>query len=325
MPRRGNSQVTFVEPSEGGRPQVDVLMATFNGRRWIAPQVDSILDQRGVDVQLTVSDDGSSDGTIQYLRARSEQDSRIVILPPRQGPRSVTANFLHLFTEHAATDGVFVAFSDQDDVWEPDKLQRQTELLAETGADAVSSNVVSFGPGRDARLIVKNEPQQRWDYLFEAAGPGSTYVFTPAMHARLVVALHSVDTASVGVHDWLLYALVRALGGTWVIDDTPLVAYRQHGDNVQGEHRGALAFLQRLTALRSGFYREQFIVTADFVRAVGAGAHDANWRHDLDALISDLRSTNVSARLRIVRRHRQLRRNSAEGWALAVACLLGIW
>lgn len=306
-------------------PRVDVLMATYNGRRWIEPQIDSILDQNGVDVRLIVSDDGSEDGTVEYLGRRARENDRITLLPPHGGPRGVTANFLHLFTAHPITNDVLVALSDQDDVWRADKLRTQIGQLRFTGADAVSSNVESFNEEGRRRLVVKNEPQQRWDFIFEAAGPGSTYLFTSTMHARLVSLLADLDTSQIGVHDWFLYALVRAAGGTWSMSAEPLVAYRQHADNVQGEHHGLAAFRQRLGALRSGFYRDQFVRTAQACRQVGQLYQDATWVADLDALIADLAHRDIGSRLRIARRCRDIRRDRIEGVALAVSCVLGVW
>jgi rhamnosyltransferase len=134
-----------------------------------------------------------------------------------------------------------------------------------------------------------------------------------------------LDIAGFEVHDWLLYALVRASGGKWFIDGSPLVEYRQHGDNVQGEHHGIGAAWHRFLSLRSGFYREQFLLTAQAAKIVGSDVQDQAWRDDLDDLITDLSSTNFGSRLRIARRHRQMRRSFGDGWALAAACLLGIW
>lgn len=306
-------------------PRVIVLMATFNGRRWIDDQVDSVLGQEGVHVTLLVSDDGSTDGTREHLLERARLDSRIRVMGPRGGPPGVTANFLHLFTHCSVPTSQFVALCDQDDVWHRDKLSYQINLMSRTSADAVSSNVTSFDSAGHRNLVVKSLPQQKWDFVFEAAGPGSTYVFTAAMHGRLVEVLSEVDTTSIGVHDWLLYALVRAIGGRWVIDGRPTVDYRQHGGNVQGEHSGLVAFRSRFAKLRSGFYRQQFILVALAARQAGACAHDSAWSSDLDALIAQLRDPGIGGRVAIWHRRREIRRDPKEGFELALACLLGVW
>lgn len=300
-------------------------MATFNGRRWIDEQVDSILDQVGVDVRLVVSDDGSSDGTLEHLLARSSTEPRLKVLPRRAGPPGVTANFLHLFMTVDVASNEYVALSDQDDVWHLDKLDREIKLLLRADADVVSTNVMSFDDKGRRRLIKKSRPQTRWDFVFEAAGPGSTYVFSGEIHARLLTVLREIDLSQVGVHDWFLYALVRAIGGSWLIDVCPTLNYRQHGDNVLGEHSGVAAFRSRLANLRSGFYRRQFLLTARTARTVGGLHHDSAWKRDLDALIADLQDRGVRGRARVARRFREIRRDPREGLELAVACLVGIW
>lgn len=307
------------------RPRVAVLMATFNGRRWIDEQVRSILDQEDVDVRIVISDDGSTDGTVEHLCAWSAEEPRIEVLPSRQGTPGVTANFLHLFTEVTPQVGEYIALSDQDDVWHEDRLARQIELMGASGADVVSSNVIGFDSRGRRWLVDKAQPQRRWDHVFEAAGPGCTYVFSPQARTALVHALSGLDHSRVGVHDWYLYALARALDLTWVIDAHPALDYRQHERNVQGANAGVKAFLNRFTRLTSGFYREQFLLTARAVAEVGANRHDQAWNEDLHKLISQLEGTDLANRCRIARRWRQIRRKPTQGFQLAMACLLGQW
>ena len=138
MPSRGTKpslEVGAVEPIS--RPVVHVAMATFNGRRWIEAQVRSIFRQEDVDVRLVVSDDGSTDGTLEWLQGLAQRDSRVTVLPPRKGESGVGENFLYAFVNASPTSGEYVAFSDQDDLWRPDKLKRQVALINELGVDAV--------------------------------------------------------------------------------------------------------------------------------------------------------------------------------------------
>ena len=306
-------------------------MATYNGAshggRWLREQVESILGQRGVDVRLVVSDDGSTDSTVDLLTRWSASDPRIRVLPRRQGEPGVAGNFLHLFTSHDP-DGSFVAFTDQDDVWHPDKLSSQLELMGSRGADVVSSNVMAFrcdrdGSVRDRHLIRKSGPQRRWDYIFEAAGPGSTYVFSPDAHRRLVGALARLDSTGIDVHDWYLYALARALGATWVIGEEPTLEYRQHDSNVQGANSGSGATRARMEKLRSGFYRRQFILVAQACLSVGS--YDARERRALESLAANLRSTSVWSRFAFALRFARIRRQLTEGIKLAGARVLGVW
>ncbi len=303
-------------------PRVTVLMATFNGRRWIDAQVDSILDQRDVDVRLVISDDGSRDGTREHLVERALADPRIEVLPPRQGLAGVTANFLHLFTHHVP-DGSFVAFSDQDDIWHTDKLMAELVPLLRDNAHVCSSNVLAVKPGGTPRLILKSRPQRKWDHIFEAAGPGSTYVFSPTAHARLCSVLGELNYSEIGVHDWYLYALARAIGLKWHILPEATVDYRQHEGNVQGANAGAAARQARLEKLKNGFYRRQFLLTARAVQQVNTYCEEE--RRDLARLVTLLESDSVRSRLAFFMRWPQIRRNRIEGLELALARLMALW
>lgn len=313
------------------RPRVTVLMATYNGMAeagaWLDEQVDSVLAQVGVDVRLVVSDDASSDGTRSHLEERAASDPRITVLPQRDGQPGVTGNFLHLFTTHVP-DGSYVAFTDQDDVWHTDKLESQLALMDSTGADVVSSNVTSFvslpgGGVGERHLIRKSQPMRDWDFLFEAAGPGSTYVFSPQAHSALVEVINRLDYSRIGVHDWYVYALARAIGLTWVIGEEPTLEYRQHGGNVQGANSGSGARDARMEKLRNGFYRNQFILTARAAQQVGA--FDAPRRIELAQILRELEADSQWARLRFALRYRQIRRDRLEGIKLAAARFLRVW
>ena len=306
-------------------------MATYNGMAeggaWLDAQVDSVLAQAGVEVRLIVSDDASSDGTRAHLEARAAGDPRITVLPQRDGTPGVTGNFLHLFTTHTP-DGSYVAFTDQDDVWHEDKLSSQLSLMQDVGADVVSSNVTSFqslpgGRVGERRLIRKSQPQRTWDFLFEAAGPGSTYVFSPKAHEALARVLRDLDYSHIGVHDWYVYALARAIGLTWAIGEEPTLEYRQHGGNVQGANSGSGARDARMAKLRNGFYRKQFILMSR--TAAQVGTFDERRARQLKAIVRELEGQGLASRLRFALRWTQIRRDRMEGLKLAAARVLGVW
>lgn len=112
-------------------PTVRILMCTHNGATYLPAQLQSFCDQQHGDWSLWVGDDNSTDTTLDILAefAREEAQRDVRILP---GPCAGSArNFLALLGHPELEDG-YVAFSDQDDVWFPDKLTRALELL-ETG------------------------------------------------------------------------------------------------------------------------------------------------------------------------------------------------
>jgi rhamnosyltransferase len=244
---------------------VAVLLATFNGLRWLPEQVDSIFNQTEVNIRLIISDDMSTDGTWNWLQELASRDSRVLLLPQIRKFGSAAANFYRLVIDAELGDCDFVAFSDQDDIWVPDKLFRHIDLSNKTGAEGVSSNVIAFWENNYSVELNKSQPQRKLDYLFESPGPGCTYLMTPWLVNKLRSLL--VDPVSnareVVFHDWLAYAVCRASGRTWYIDDIPSVKYRQHHANEFGANHGATARIARINKLFDNWYRKEIIKILD--------------------------------------------------------------
>lgn len=304
-------------------------MATYEGAQWLRPQVQSVLDQRDVDVSIVISDDGSTDGTLELTQNLAAADDRITVLPPRTGERGVGANFLHALENLDLQPGQYAAFADQDDLWQPRKLIEQIQLLQETGAAATSSNVIAFTTGEKAgrkEVIRKDHSQVKWDHIFEAPSAGSTFVLTFEAWKLVVDYLDRWGVAGIALHDWFVYALVRAADMQWIIDPRPHVAYRQHGGNALGAHKGLKAIRTRLKKLWGGHYREQFQLTAEAVRRVGEETgRDDLWKEDLRGLMDALEDKSLRGRWQIMKRAGQIRRSRKEGLALAALCLAGVW
>ena len=112
---------------------ISVCLATYNGAATLHQQLSSILAQLGPDDEVIVSDDGSTDGTLNVVRAFNSPIVRIV-----QGPRtgSPIQNFEHALQQ---ARGEYVFLSDQDDLWLEGKVQRMVAVL-EAGADCVVSD-----------------------------------------------------------------------------------------------------------------------------------------------------------------------------------------
>jgi rhamnosyltransferase len=242
-------------------PRVAVLMATYNGMEWLQAQLDSILTQENVDVTLYVSDDGSSDGTDEALRKLSQIDSRVVVLPKIASTGSAGRNFYRLIRDVDADAFDYVALADQDDIWHQDKLIRHIHLINRHQVAAVSSNVTAFWPNGTEQLIVKSQPQLTWDFLFESAGPGCSFLMTPWLVARVREQLLKVNSQArqIALHDWLIYAVCRAYGAKWIIDANPSLYYRQHALNVVGANSGMLAKWKRLILFQQGWYRAEVV------------------------------------------------------------------
>ena len=251
-------------------PRIAILLACFEGERWLGEQLKTLLAQRGVAVTVFASVDPSCDGTEALLRRAGMDDPRIVLLPVGERFGGAALNFFRLFRDVDLAGYNYVALSDQDDVWSDTKLLRAHEVLQACNAAAYSSNVTALWPSGRQALIHKAQPQRRWDFLFEAAGPGCTYVLCAGLALRFQALIRErwCDVRKVGLHDWFLYAFARAQGDDWVIDERPSMLYRQHADNQVGVNRGLKAFRHRARKVLDGWAIEQAVLIS---RLVGLG------------------------------------------------------
>ncbi|WP_150306225.1 glycosyltransferase [Pseudomonas saliphila] len=253
--------------NEGLSPRIAVLLAAHNGRLWVEEQVDTILRQEGVSVTLFVSVDASCDGTEAWFDDLAAQDNRVRTLPHGVRMGSASANFFRLIAEVPAQDFDYFAFADQDDIWNADKLARASGVLIATGADGYSGNVTALWADGRRALIEKSQPQRRWDFLFEAAGPGCTYVFSPRLFLSLrdFVSSHRSELDAVHLHDWFCYAFARSHGFEWHIDPEPKMLYRQHEENHLGVNSGLDAIITRCRNIVNGWWLTQARTIASLV------------------------------------------------------------
>lgn len=157
-------------------PKCVVLLAVYNGMKYLNEQVESIFKQIGVDLTILISVDASLDGSEAWVDTLLQRDPRVVILPHGGKFGSAAKNFFRLLSEVDVPAFDYIAFADQDDYWYSDKLLRATCILNDQNYDAYSSNVTAFWPGGKRMLVNKAQVQKQWDFIFQSAGPGCTYV-----------------------------------------------------------------------------------------------------------------------------------------------------
>lgn len=252
------------------KPRVAVLLAAFNGTQWLKEQIDSILSQEGVAISLYINIDHSSDGTEDFVDQLSISESRIRTLPYGHHYGGAAANFYQLIKNIDFNQYDFVALSDQDDIWLTKKLFMAIANLNKSNADAYSSNITAFWPNGKKILINKAQQQVKWDFLFEAAGPGCTYVLTKkfAINLQKFILINWDAVNRISLHDWLIYAFARANGYRWFIDPYSSLLYRQHANNQVGANVGLSAFLVRAKKVLNGWGLHQSLLIAN---AVGLG------------------------------------------------------
>lgn len=297
--------------------KVAVLMATHNGINWLAEQIPSILGQQDVEVKLIVSDDASSDGTLEWLKNLAQQDDRVTLLSYGASYGSAGRNFYRLILEADISDCDYVALADQDDVWLKNKLRNQIRLAVQHNADGVSSNVVAFWPDGSRGLINKAEPMRKFDFLFESAGPGCTFLLSPWLVSRVREVLLNANGVArqVALHDWLIYAVCRASGRGWYISPVPTIRYRQHAHNVIGVNYGFKAYWLRCKWILHGWYRIEVTKICKVCKSLSGDTY-------VQAMCGDVIRSRLFTRYKLLAFVSQARRSITDRLVLTAAILL---
>ncbi|WP_270656136.1 glycosyltransferase [Aeromonas sp. Y293-4] len=238
--------------------KVLILLAAYNGENSILEQLKTILQQKDSVVDIDVSVDVSTDNTLYICLNSAKENNNISVLSYGERFGGAGKNFYRLLKDTDLSGYDYIAFSDQDDIWPENKIAKAIEKLQQY--DCYSANVTAFWEDGREVLIDKAQPQRDWDYLFEAAGPGCTYVFKRDVAIQFKAWLlerYEQVGEDIALHDWLLYAFARSRGYNWFIDPEPMMLYRQHANNQVGTNNSFRAAKKRLHMIKSKWYRKQ--------------------------------------------------------------------
>jgi glycosyltransferase involved in cell wall biosynthesis len=207
--------------------KVEVLLATYNGEKYLAEQLDSLLAQSDVIISLLVSDDGSQDKTLEILCSYKDLFHEFQLFHgPGKGPQS---NFFFLLQQ---SKGEFVALCDQDDIWEKNHLIKSVNRLTPGKASVTFSAVREFSrnPAGFNRIWPKKiRIYSIENILFENPARGCTIVMTRPF---VDIVRSKVPKVSI-MHDW--WIVLVALGGGYLSSTgVPEVNYRIHENNAVG-------------------------------------------------------------------------------------------
>ena len=240
-------------------PSIAVLLAAYNGMEWIGEQIASISSQKNTSIEIFISVDLSNDKTYEWCQDLARNNSYIKVLPYGERFGGAAKNFYRLIRDVDFSYFDYIALSDQDDIWDSDKLHHAISVIEKDNLDGYSGNVIAFWSDGQERLDKKNFPQKRFDYFFEAAGPGCTYVFKQQAIQKFKKFLikNWTKVNLVELHDWMIYAYFRSQGMRWKIDNKPLMRYRQHQHNQVGINYGLKAYLIRFNKIKTKWYRNE--------------------------------------------------------------------
>lgn len=299
---------------ESPLPAVAVVMSTYNGAVHLVEQIDSILAQEGVEVTLFVRDDGSADGTLDILRSYERRGLLTLFAERNVG---VVASFIDGISR-VPREFPFVALSDQDDVWHPDKLRRALSVLGEKdqGVPQLYCSEYLFCDDslRPAGRSHLNQIGVNFTtLLYEVRVSGNTTVINRTL-ADMAVEAGSDDVYG---HDWWLGLLAASLGEL-TFDDFVSLDYRRTSDTVSPTGANPVALLR--FRVRKFLNREELDRISAQLRKLDNlyGAQlDGEKRKLLDRFIFGGRLSKVFVPVR-------LRQSMAEELALRMLFLLGL-
>ena len=223
---------------------VHILLSTYNGARYLAQQLDSILAQTYTDWRLYIRDDGSSDGTVALAETYAKRDKRVVVV--RDGENlGAMGSFMRLLEQQGDAD--YFAFADQDDYWAPEKIALCVEaiqkaeaqypdqpIVVHTDLQVVDSDLQPIAPSFWQYSNIRPDLLDR--HIRYMAICNSVTGCTMLFNAKARACAMPVTNRAF-MHDaWIALMTMKHGGKVIPLYQTP-ICYRQHGDNTIGATR----------------------------------------------------------------------------------------
>ena len=264
-------------------PLISIVMATYNGEKYLREQVDSLLAQSYASLEFIFVDDASSDSTFTILQAYAAKDSRIHLIE-----NSVNQGLIATFEIGIrAAKGEMIALSDQDDVWLPGKISLLAEAIDSFSliyANSALSNAAGEVTGKYSDRNHLCDYPSALNYVFGTKAMGHAMLFK-----REIIDLALPFTDFVG-HDYILGFAAAALNGVAYFPAT-LVNYRQHSSNTMGADLSKGKKNYNTRKERNVRIVKRLALLADRCPA-------GDEREILQTLAQDFASTGIAARIR---------------------------
>ena len=240
---------------------VSVVVCTFNGEKYLREQLQSILDQTRPPDEIIISDDGSTDSTLQivaeFASSNGVAQAPVWRVESRTTPLAVSGNFASALRK---VHGEFVALADQDDAWEPDRLEKALAhfedgvLLVHSDATLIDASGRPTGTLMSALRLTSSERRNLLSGRALDALLRRNVVTGATTMIRASLLEQALPIPEGWVHDeWL--ALVAAAQGGVLFQENPLIRYRQHGNNEIGASKTDYdEATRRLREKRSEFF-----------------------------------------------------------------------
>lgn len=238
-------------------PLVSVIIAAYNAADHLPDAIESVLEQTYSPVEIVVADDGSEDNTGKVLAAYG---SAVKTLQLNHGGPGAARN-----AAISESQGDLIAVLDADDVWYPEKIQRQVAAIQQSSATLCHTGSVVFGDERGDGPIVHDVRQRIQGRCFEAEFERNGIVHSTVLMQAEAIPASGYPEDLPAAQDYGLLLQILTKGEAVYIDDT-LLKYRRHTGQItvgKGQRTQVYSAMARLRALELG---SQHIDQATLVR-----------------------------------------------------------
>jgi len=235
---------------------IAVLLCTYNGEKFIREQLNSILNQSYQNFTIYISDDGSSDMTLDVIfsyKKYLDSEKIKIINGPKRGYGN---NFISNLKKHI-DDANFFCYCDQDDIWDINKLEHALTILLKYGNEPALycsiTNLIAEDGGFIGKSHYKHITPSFRNALCQSIAGGNTMVF----NKKAGLLLNYIpDEMQISSHDWITYLVIASAGGIIYYDRESYINYRQHNKNLVGDNQKLKSKFIRFMAFYNGSYRK---------------------------------------------------------------------
>lgn len=211
--------------------QVVILMSTYNGEKYVAEQIDSLIRQTYKNIHILIRDDGSKDNTINIIKEFQRNNENISLI---EGKNIGFINSFFELIQNASNNADYFAYCDQDDVWMEDKIERAVKHLENSDSTKpvlyFSNSDYYDGEMNFLKTAEKNKIYNFRNSLVECVTQGMTMV----INRKTKEIIKKDQPKNCLYHDWWTYMICSGFGEI-IYDDKSLVKYRRHNKSVTVE------------------------------------------------------------------------------------------
>lgn len=223
------------------KDEVVILLATYNGEKYVSEMIESIIKQTHKNWKLYLSDDSSTDNTVALLKYYAEREpERVFFYSSGRKFGNAQSHFMHLL-DHFSNER-YIMFCDQDDYWHTQKIEMTLNKIKEIEEEGRVPALVHT----DLRVVDKNLNRIDDSFMHYSKINGNGQTLNRRLVQNVVtgctimlnnslskIVCKNIPEKGMAMHDWWIAILAEIYGKVGYID-TPTIDYRQHNNNQVG-------------------------------------------------------------------------------------------